>query len=122
VRAYRIDGKSQSKWIDYRYRHTHTGTLSLIIFVDRIDLILLVAVTYDTPILCHSHATRMRRKYLAMSNIVHLQKIEDLLNVSLGIRVFESTILHFNDYILSVYLNKFCSITLESICQLQSLY
>lgn len=57
MRAYRIGGKSQSNGIDYRYRHTHTDTLNLIIFVDRIDLILLVAVTYDTPILCYSHTT-----------------------------------------------------------------
>lgn len=35
----------------------HIGILSLIIFVDRIDIISLVAVAYDTPIPFCSHAT-----------------------------------------------------------------
>lgn len=57
MHAYRIGGKFQSNGIRYRYRYTHTGILSLIIFVDRIDLISLVAVAYDTPIPFYTHAT-----------------------------------------------------------------
>lgn len=71
MHAYHIGGKSQSNGIRYRYRRTHIGTLKLNhIYVDRIDLISLVAVTYDTPILSHSHVTDAPRishnvKYLA---------------------------------------------------------
>lgn len=55
MHAYRIGGKFQSNSIRYRYRHTHIGILSLIIFVDRIDLISLVA--YYTLIPFYLHTT-----------------------------------------------------------------
>lgn len=109
MRAYRISGKYQSNGIDYRYRHTHTGTLivSLIIFVDRIDLFLLVAVTCDTPILCYSHATDAPKISRDVKYVVHLQKIEDLLNGSFSYPRFR---IHYTSRVNSNYIFSVCSI------------